>query len=83
MIRPMLSQRTQAALAQNIRDYMKVRGLNQTKLAERCGVPQPRIAEILSGRYDPRVGTIERVARALGVPLASLFMAAEPARSAG
>ncbi len=79
----MLSQRTQAILAANIRAYLKLRGWTQTKLADQSGMPTARIAEILSGKYDPRVGTIERVARALGVPLASLFLAAEPVRSAG
>ena len=53
---------------------MKARGWNKTRLAKESGLPPPRISEILGGRFDPRVGTMKKLARAFNEPLASLFM---------
>lgn len=45
------------------------KGLTQRALAEAAGVPQSTIARIESGVLSPRVQTLERILRALGLRL--------------
>lgn len=62
------------ALAANIKRELAVRHWTQTKLAEKCGWPPSRITEILQGRFDPRLGTIEKLASAFQIPTPNLLM---------
>src|SRR4051812_21630051 len=43
--------------------------LTQRELAARSGLDQAEVSRILSGRTQPRIGTAERLARALGAEL--------------
>jgi len=43
--------------------------VTQRELAARSGIHQAEVSRILSGRTQPRVGTAERLARALGAEL--------------
>jgi DNA-binding XRE family transcriptional regulator len=43
-----------------------LRGLTQQQLAERVGARQPSIARLESGRGEPKLGFLKRVAGALG-----------------
>lgn len=43
--------------------------VTQRELASRSGIHQAEVSRILSGRTQPRVGTAERLARALGAEL--------------
>jgi transcriptional regulator with XRE-family HTH domain len=43
-----------------------LRGLAQQQLAERVGTRQPSIARLESGREEPKLGFLRRVAEALG-----------------
>ena len=69
-----LDRSTARDIAANLDRCMKARGWTKTRLASEAGLPPPRISEILAGRFDPRVGTMKKLARALNEPLASLFM---------
>ena len=40
----------------------------------RAGLPQPRIAEVVSGRYNYRFATLEKIADAFGVVPAVLLL---------
>ena len=44
-------------------------GLNQRELAERCGVPQSTIARMESGAVTPKLDTLIKVCRELGLRL--------------
>ena len=44
-------------------------GLNQRELAERCGVPQSTIARMESGAVTPKLDTLIKVCRDLGLRL--------------
>lgn len=59
--------------AQNVRRLMAQLGLTHEQVAQRAGMKQPRISEILRGEKDPRLGTVDRMARALGVPMLTLL----------
>lgn len=57
------------------------RGLSQKQLAEISGCSQPQLARLERGRGNPSVGTLRRIASALGVQLESVVSAFEATRS--
>ena len=69
-------KRSKAAAAQRIaRRVKEVRtrlGLTASALAARSGIQRPNISRIESGRHMPSLDTLERLAEALGVPVAEL-----------
>lgn len=69
----MATQTTTETLAANVRGQMSARGWNQTRLAKECGWPPSRITELLQGKYDPRLGTLEKLAAAFGMSAAALL----------
>jgi transcriptional regulator with XRE-family HTH domain len=70
----MASQIVMDSLANNIRFQLKIKGWSQSELARRCGWPPARINEILAGKADPRLGTIEKVASAFGLTAREMLM---------
>lgn len=66
-------------LAANILHLRALLDLSQAELAHRAGMRQPRIAELERARGNPRLDTIGRIARALGVTVADL-LGGPPAR---
>ena len=61
-------------VAANVRREMNVRGWTQVDLAERSGVPQSRISELLSGKRDQKLGRLEQIANAFGITISALVM---------
>lgn len=55
-------------LGQRIREARDACGWSQSELAERSGVSRPTIARIEAGQHV-RMGTLEKVARVLGLKL--------------
>ncbi len=49
------------------------RKMSQAELAATVGVSRERIVRLLAGRSDPPLGTVERLARALGVTAGELL----------
>ena len=58
--------------AANLFKARKTRGITQQGLAERCGLHRTEISLLERGGREPRLGTIVKLAGALGVPLESL-----------
>ena len=56
------------------------RGLTQTQLAELSGVSQPHVSALERGLWDPRLGTLLAMARALNVEPADLLPPAKRRR---
>lgn len=54
--------------------------LSQEQLAERSGVSRPTISRIERAQVDVGIDALERIARALGVAVADLFVPASAAR---
>jgi len=69
--------------AENIRAEMALRGWNQTQLAEKSGMSQPRISEILREEKDIRLGTVDRVARAFGLSALQMLTPRPPEKKFG
>lgn len=59
----------QFAIASQIIEMRQKKGLTQTELAELVGTKQASIARLESGNYNPSLKFLEKVARALEVPL--------------
>ena len=64
---------TMDAFAANLRALRIARVLTQAKLAERSGVSRVRICSIERGGWNPRIGTAQGLAEALGVPVGKLI----------
>jgi len=49
------------------------KGLSRYALAKRVGISQSYVAKLEAGRSDPTVGMLQRLAKALGVPVTALL----------
>src|SRR6478609_8095168 len=62
-----------AELGSRIRALRKARDLTQKQLAERAGLSEISIKTLEAGKYSPRGDTLDKLARALGVPISNLL----------
>ena len=60
-------------VSHNIAEARRSAGLSQTELALRLRTASQEISRLESGRVCPRLTTLQRVARALEVPLMDLL----------
>jgi transcriptional regulator with XRE-family HTH domain len=60
-------------LGRNLRHARDRLGLTQEQVAERSGVHATEVSRIEAGKRDPRVSTMERLAKAVGVPPSDLL----------
>ncbi len=51
----------------------KRKGLTRYALAKRAGVSQVYVRKLEEGRSDPTIGMLQRLARALGVPVTEVL----------
>jgi transcriptional regulator with XRE-family HTH domain len=56
-----------------LREWRKRRGWSLRQLGERSGVSFVNISRIEAGKLDPRLSTLERLARALGISTQDFF----------
>lgn len=56
-----------------IREARKRAGLTQEQLASRAGITQSHLSRLELGKYVPTLATLERLARALRIPLSALL----------
>jgi transcriptional regulator with XRE-family HTH domain len=56
-----------------IRKRREARGISQAALAKRAKITREYLNRLEAGRYDPTVGVLQRLARALGVPVTELL----------
>ena len=47
--------------------------MSQGALAKKAGISREHLNRLEAGRYDPAVGVVQRLARALGVSLTDLL----------
>ena len=58
-----------ATIDANVRRLAKSSGLSMTALAEAAGISRSHLYAVLDGSKTPRVDTLLRLARTLGVPV--------------
>ncbi len=56
-----------------IKEICKAKGITQKELADRIGISRVGLAKALAG--NTTIGTLDKIASALGVPVAELFEA--------
>ena len=64
-------------LAKNIKEYRRINGLSQDKLAEKAGISTPFVAMIEVSRKFPTPDILDKIAGALNIKTWQLF-AVEP-----
>ena len=64
---------TPRQMGKRIQALRKKRNFSRQELAARAGVSREYIRKLEGGSYDPTVGTLQRIARAFGVPLTELL----------
>jgi len=65
-------------LGEQVRRLRETRGMSQVDLARRMATSQSAIARLEAGGVDPKVGTLERLSRALDADLILELRAPEP-----
>jgi transcriptional regulator with XRE-family HTH domain len=58
---------------ERLRAWRRYRSLTQRGLSDSTGIPQPNVAALESGRVEPKLSTLERLAAGLGVTLGTLL----------
>ena len=66
-------------LGTNLREARQRSGLTQERVAERSGVHATEVSRIETGKRDPQVSTLERLAKAVGVRPGQLLDGLPPA----
>ena len=69
-------------IGEALKDWRKIRGLSQWDLADKSGVGYASIARIETGRQDPTVSMLTRLAEALGIRLVDLLTRPKASRQA-
>ena len=61
------------ATSEALKEWRKIRGLTQWDLADKSGVGYASIARVETGRQDPTVGMLTRLAEALDIDVVDFF----------
>jgi transcriptional regulator with XRE-family HTH domain len=64
---------TPRQLGMKLKKVRTARRLSRYALAKRVGISQSYVAKLEAGRSDPTVGMLQRLAKALGVPVTELL----------
>ena len=56
-----------------IRKLREAREMSQAVLAKKARITREYVNKLEAGRYDPTVGVLQRLAKALGVPVTELL----------
>ena len=55
-----------------LKQLREAKGLSQAALAEKVGLSREYIARLETGKHDPPLSRVEKLAKALGVPIEKL-----------
>jgi transcriptional regulator with XRE-family HTH domain len=64
---------TPRLLGMTLKRFREAKGLSQDALARKARVTREYVNKLEAGRYDPTVGVLKRLAKALGVPVSELL----------
>ncbi len=62
------------AVAEQVKDLRKAKGMTQAQLARAAGILRPNLSRIEAGKHRPTLETLERLAAALKVPVVDLIL---------
>jgi DNA-binding phage protein len=55
-----------SGVSRELGQLLAAKGLSQSELGRRAHIAQPEVSKILNGRSNPRIRTVEKLARAMG-----------------
>ena len=61
------------SLTMTLRRLRTKRGLSQQGLAENAGLSREYVARLETGQHNPSLATLQKLAKALGVPVTALL----------
>jgi transcriptional regulator with XRE-family HTH domain len=64
---------TPRRIGRTLKQVRQAKGLTQTALAKKAGVSRAYVFRLEAGGADPTVGLLQRLAKALGVPVTALL----------
>ncbi len=64
---------TPKQMGTRIRKLRETRGMSQATLAKKARITREYVNKLEAGRYDPTVGVVTKLARALGVSVTELL----------
>ena len=64
---------TAKQIGMQLKQIRKAKGLSQTALAQKARVSRAYVFRLEAGGSDPTVGVLQRLAKALGVPVTALL----------
>jgi transcriptional regulator with XRE-family HTH domain len=64
---------TSRQIGMKLKRVREAKGLSQATLAQRARITREYVNKLEAGRYDPTVGVLQRLAKALGVPVTALL----------
>jgi len=64
---------TPRQIGMKLRKLRTAKGMSQAALAKKARVSREHLNRLEAGRFDPAVGLLERLAKALGVPVTELL----------
>jgi transcriptional regulator with XRE-family HTH domain len=64
---------TPRQIGMKIKRLREAQGLSQYALAKKAKMSREYVNKLEAGRYDPTVGVLQRLAKALGVPVTALL----------
>ena len=56
-----------------LKKLREAKDMSQATLAKKAGITREYVNKLEAGRYDPTVGVLQRLAKALGVPAMTLL----------
>jgi transcriptional regulator with XRE-family HTH domain len=60
-------------MGMTLKKLRTAKGLSQDALARRAKITREYVNKLEAGHYDPTVGVLQRLAKALGVPVTALL----------
>lgn len=60
-------------MAMRVKEWRERRGLTQEQLADKAGISRGFLARLETARHDPKLSTLEKIAKALKVDIAKLL----------
>jgi transcriptional regulator with XRE-family HTH domain len=60
-------------MGRRLQKLRKERDMSRAQLAELAGISREYVRNLEAGTYDPTVGTLQKLAKALGVPVTELL----------
>lgn len=69
-------------LGENIRNHRRIAKLTQEQLAQKCGLATITIRQYENEKRQPRIETLEKIAKALDIPFSALYDIEDPIQEA-